>query len=86
MKFRKKPIAIEAEQFFPDSLPHPLGLQRKVRKLPDGEAEEGWFLHEIGGAIVRVVSGDWVITGVEGEVYPCKPDIFEATYEKVEDD
>ena len=30
--------------------------------------------------------GDWIITGVNGEVYPCKPDIFEATYEKVTDD
>lgn len=29
--------------------------------------------------------GDWIITGVKGEKYPCKPDIFEMTYEKVED-
>src|SRR5690348_11208557 len=33
-----------------------------------------------------VTPNDWIITGVKGEVYPCKPDIFEATYEKVEDD
>ena len=32
----------------------------------------------------RVCPGDWIITGVKGERYPCKPDIFEATYEKVE--
>ena len=31
-----------------------------------------------------VTPGDWIITGVKGEHYPCKPDIFEATYEKVE--
>lgn len=31
----------------------------------------------------NVCPGDWIITGVEGEYYPCKPDIFEATYEKV---
>jgi len=32
-----------------------------------------------------VTPNDWIITGVKGEIYPCKPDIFEATYEKVED-
>jgi hypothetical protein len=32
-----------------------------------------------------VTPGDWIITGVKGEHYPCKPDIFEMTYEKVED-
>ena len=31
-----------------------------------------------------VIPGDYILTGVKGEVYPCKPDIFEATYEKVE--
>ena len=33
----------------------------------------------------RADSGDWIITGVKGEQYPCKPDIFDKTYEKVED-
>ena len=42
----------------------------------------GWIDTLEGGHIV--CPGDWVITGVNGEFYPCKPDIFEATYEKVE--
>jgi len=32
-----------------------------------------------------VIPGDWIITGVKGEHYPCKPDIFEMTYERVEE-
>lgn len=43
----------------------------------------GWIDTLEGGHIVCV--GDWVITGVKGENYPCKPDIFEMTYEKVSD-
>ena len=43
----------------------------------------GWIDTLEGGHIV--CPGDWVITGVQGERYPCKPDIFEATYEKVDD-
>ena len=35
--------------------------------------------------VMRADPGDWIITGVHGEQYPCKPDIFEKTYEKVED-
>lgn len=41
----------------------------------------GWIDTKEGGHIV--CPGDWVITGVQGERYPCKPDIFEATYEAV---
>lgn len=33
---------------------------------------------------LRVLDGDWIITGIKGEKYPCKPDIFEASYEEVE--
>jgi len=43
----------------------------------------GWIDTLEGGHIV--CPGDWIITGVQGENYPCKPDIFEATYEKVEE-
>lgn len=44
----------------------------------------GWIKTLEGGHIVT--PGDWIITGVSGEHYPCKPDIFEKTYEKVEED
>ena len=45
--------------------------------------DHGWIDTLEGGHIV--CPGDWIITGVAGERYPCKPDIFEATYEKVEE-
>jgi hypothetical protein len=45
-------------------------------------SNHGWIDTKEGGHIV--CPGDWIITGVKGEHYPCKPDIFEATYEKVE--
>ena len=45
--------------------------------------DHGWVDTQEGGHIV--CPGDWVITGVAGEHYPCKPDIFEATYELVEE-
>lgn len=82
MKFRKKPIVIEATQFFYGDLDSPetvalaesLGLQRNEphSKLWEIQTLEGWHI---------VSDGDWIITGVKGEKYPCKPDIFDMTYE-----
>lgn len=46
--------------------------------------EHGWIDTLEGGHIV--CPRDWIITGVQGEFYPCKPDIFAATYEAVDDD
>jgi len=45
--------------------------------------DHGWIDTLEGGHIV--CSGDWIIKGVEGEYYPCKPNIFERTYEEVPD-
>ena len=92
MKFRKKPIEIEATQWFKMG-DHPAvedywakvechdyarehGLSTEQRK------QLGW-VKTLEGAHV-VCPGDWIITGIKGEHYPCKPDIFEATYEPVE--
>ncbi len=83
LKFRKKPVVIEAVQYF-DSL-------RYSDKLPDGVVimhwDEGSYgpgdyptIHTLEGPH-KVTNGDWIITGVQGEKYPCKQDIFEATYE-----
>lgn len=36
--------------------------------------------------VMKADKGDWIIKGVKGELYPCKPDVFQMTYEKVEDD
>ncbi len=76
MRFRKKPIVIEAEQFFPDRLPWPEGV--------DAKSVSGWRIETLEG-VHSVTPGDWIITGIQGEKYPCKPDIFEARYERVEE-
>jgi len=80
MKFRKKPIVIEATQWFKD------GDHDRVKKFFNHDPENhgwGWIETLEGGHIVN--PGDWIITGVKDEHYPCKPEIFEMTYEKVEE-
>lgn len=95
-KFQKKPIAIEATQWFrngdhPDDGPADTeGQVVRYFRRPEyaGDAvhpacgvrwhKHGWIDTLEGGHIV--CPGDWIITGVQGERYPCKPDIFDATY------
>lgn len=84
MKFRKKPVVIEATQWFkmgdhPKVVPHP-----NLELSPLTLAEFGWVDTLEGGH--TVTPGDWIITGVKGEHYPCKPDIFEMTYEAMPTD
>ena len=73
MKFRKKPVVIEATQWFKHG-DHPMVTLLEFSK-------DGWIITLEGGHIVS--EGDWIITGVKGEHYACKPDIFEMTYEHV---
>ena len=84
-KFRKKPVVIEAVQW------HKHGDHPAVEHLPPDHpinrnarisSEWGWCPTLEGGHVVS--PGDWIITGVKGEHYPCKPDIFEQTYEPAE--
>ena len=74
-RFRKKPIVVEAEQWFPE---------RQVAGVVESAGEFGYIMTLEGGHYVS--PGDWVITGIAGEKYPCKPHIFEATYEPVGED
>lgn len=60
MKFRKRPVVVEAYQ-----------------------TDKEMIIHTLEGDM-RANVGDWIITGLRGEQYPCKPDIFEKTYERVE--
>jgi len=94
MKFRKKPVVIEATQWFKDG-DHPAVVWPipGVSKKADGRCENCMEAHgkhgavktlESGGGFHTVCPGDFIITGVKGEHYPCKPDIFKATYEQVE--
>ncbi len=86
MKFRKKPVVIEASQFRCDvpaaSRNATTGLPGAFMGYPIQCDERGAFLliPTLEGT-VRADSGDWIVTGIKGERYPCKPDIFEATYE-----
>ena len=81
-KYRKKPVVIEAQQFLPGSSDAsdelPFAKERVCCLGP-----EGWYVETLEGNM-HISDGDWIIRGVKGEYYPCKPDIFEATYEKVE--
>lgn len=108
-KYRKKPIVIEATQWFKNG-DHPEDNCTTVEAEPsflsegkvvryyrnpddDGQREcehcsnimhiHGWIDTLEGGH--NVCPGDWIITGIKGEFYPCKPDIFEQTYEKVKE-
>ncbi len=113
MKFRKKPVVIEATQWFKngdhpeDHAPFVGSTDQDRQRYDDYLQHEGkvvrYYRHpDVPGASLceqcgkphhvhgwidtleqghRVCPGDWIITGVKGERYPCKPDIFAATYE-----
>lgn len=83
MKYRKKPVVIEAVQW--------LGTPESMDAIRDlnigGECVD--FTHDNAFIVtlegqMNVDIGDWVIRGVKNELYPCKPDIFEMTYERVD--
>jgi hypothetical protein len=74
-KYRKKPVVIEATQWF-NFGDHPAVVPHKPTRIPWIETLEGGH---------TVTPGDWIITGIKGEHYPCKPEIFYMTYEKVDE-
>ncbi|MFJ3393934.1 hypothetical protein [Leifsonia aquatica] len=90
-RYRKKPVEIEARQFTPDA---------DVNEATDGlfawldaELQDYWYDDEKNQIIIptlegdmRASVGDFIIRGVDGEFYPCKPDIFAATYAAVTDE
>lgn len=82
--FRKKPVMIEAMRFVAGNN----SGQDILDWMPDGMAR--WKNSALGymkiltpGGEARIDDGDWIIKGVMGEFYACKPDIFEASYEPV---
>lgn len=88
-RFRKKPVVVEAMR---------VGVQNQLDVLnwmeaspPDDEEVRTAYL-AVGGIIIFTLEGemlagpgDWIIKGVQGKFYPCKPDIFDQTYERVDD-
>ena len=79
-KFRKKPVVIEAIQYDGTHM-----TAHNIYDLSHGQISyiDGKLTIRTPEGTMEASSGDWVIKGVKGEVYPCKPDIFEATYEAV---
>ena len=82
MKFKKKPVVIDAAQYMGNN-------EYEIQDFTEGQLIVGFTEGQIivtiptleGNHTVSI--GDWIIKGVKGEFYPCKPDIFDMTYEKV---
>lgn len=79
-QFRKKPVIIEA-RFFDPELSYDDALD--VVRWAGGRANDAGFVIPTLEGDMQASPGDWIIRGVQGEFYPCKPDIFEATYERI---
>lgn len=98
-KYRKKPVVIEAVKlgwdtwnevcdFMPDDMFKGIYLDDKnfeVLPKTDTSNTMGMSIKTLEGEMIAR-QGDYIIKGVKGEFYPCKPDIFEMTYEKLEGD
>jgi hypothetical protein len=82
MKFRKKPVVIEAMKWTGKNTTELLHWI-----FPDIEADataDHLTIKTLEGELYASV-GDWIIKGIKGEFYPCKPDIFKATYEPIKE-
>ena len=90
-KYRKKPVVIEAMQVTKEAM-HEALLEEwsegavqvgRLTTFPNSTEVTGYVNIETLEGTMRGELGDWIIRGVQGEFYPIKPDIFEATYERV---
>ena len=84
MRYRKKPVEVEAVRFFNGAI-HP--MYGWVKNAFDSDIlfwdmRMNLVVRTLEGDMV-VSEGDYIIRGIQGELYPCKPDIFEQTYEEV---
>jgi len=89
--YRKRPVVIEAMQFTGDNyaeVAHWAVMQGGTVTVESaachGDGPPYWLVIETLEGRMICGRGDWMIRGVQGEFYPCKPDIFEATYEPVD--
>jgi hypothetical protein len=83
-KFRKKPVVIDAirisDNAFDGEHPNPEHVPGVIYNPRNRTVE----IETLEGVMIGNI-GDWIIRGITGELYPCKPDIFEATYEAVDE-
>jgi hypothetical protein len=84
--YRKKPVTVEAVQLRDVELRTLMALQNFAGLGNDvfEAVEDGILINTLEGKMKASI-GDFIIKGVQGEFYPCKPDIFEKTYEEVWD-
>jgi hypothetical protein len=83
LKYRKRPVVIEARQLTPENMAELAkwsgGKIDEIGLRPEERAINIWTRE----GRMRASIGDFIIRGIKGEFYPCKPDIFEQTYELV---
>ena len=90
LNYRKKPVVIQAWQLTIENFINGTPKLFKHSDVQTGCMKEGGIIIEVWGSIktlegeMTVSENDWIIRGVNGEFYPCKPDIFEKTYEVAE--
>lgn len=86
MKFRKKPIVVEAMQYTDEQVNEIVAWVGGARAMRvNWENDAALEIVTLEGVMTASLN-DWIIKGIKGEFYPCKSDIFEATYEEVSDD
>lgn len=84
-KYRKKPVVIEAFRFqIDETMPDWFNEKRITNDIVTNE--DGTCEIKTLEGTMKADYGDYIIKGVKNEIYPCKPDIFEQTYEPVSDD
>ena len=88
MKYRKRPVVIEAIKYERKHIGRALNFCNKFEgnpKLRYNPHDNEYYVDTLEGCM-KVTEGDYIIKGVNGEFYPCKPDIFEKTYEKLDEE
>lgn len=84
MKFRKKPVVVDAVQWVGSNTVEISQFMDNPLDNISSPPFTGTLIIKTLEGDMRASKGDWIIKGVNGEFYPCKPDIFNKTYEKVE--
>lgn len=84
-QFTKKPVVVEAVRWSGHNV-EVVGrfMCGEVDINLDNPLAPDLLVHTLEGGVFRANPGDWIIKGVKGEFYPCKPDIFAATYDPVD--
>lgn len=89
-KYRKKPVVIDAFRLAHHEMPDWFLGRKATNEITTHNEDGRWrggpdyaLINTLEGQM-RAEAGDYIIKGVKGDIYPCKPDIFEATYEPAE--